>query len=730
MCQKSFIFAIGMLRNRAQSIAVMLAAFAVSLLLFACSGRKEMSNQVIVQNESFTLTGDSLIEDTIVTWIPNSQDRIATNLSVSRLDSIYRNSEIENLKFITGKTWRMRKARPTMMPEFTSGQPLIDALYNMSVDGIADGIDKNGNFIATHNISRLYCSIYLSLACLKPHQSMSTLKAMVDRDSIIMQREGQWPVVSDHIGWATAAWEVYKATGNRDWLTYCYRVVEKTLEINRQVLLDRETGLIHGVGYTSARPLGTRRMTWMGYNDLFACMSLGNNILTGNAYAILSDMGDELGINNSYQKDAQRIKDGINQHLWNENHGFYSSFLYGVAFPRQSPLTDNTSQAMCVLWGIADDDRAESLIANTPVSDYGVNVTYPGSTPIEPFLVNSSWATTQAMWNLAAAYTGNENALRRGLGALYRAQALYQSRGIHLQGIDTDYLGTSASNVAMVIRVLMGMSFTPEGIEFAPTVPTGMPGVKTLKGLNYRRAVLDITVKGEGNDVASITDNGKQLESAFIPCDIVGNHSIVITLQRGQHRNNKVTIHRNEVIIPITPTVVWTPDSGYIVDYQPGLAYRLSLNGKLRAIADSAFALPSTDGLTEYAVEIAGKYINGYMSRPYLDFHLTPQTAFFPDSASGHTTVTVSVAQGGDYLLDVGYRPSGTLDVREVSVNTHPMGTLVMTAVNELEINGLAYSNMITIQLLKGENAIAFKQIRLPKAFTPCEPYLVRIIKR
>ena len=710
--------------------SVVLAAIVAGLILCACGKGKEMSNQVIVQNESFTLTGDSIIEDTIVAWVPKSQDRIASNMSVSRLDSIYRNAEVENLKFVSGKAWRMRKTRPTMMPEFSSGQSLIDALYNMSVDGIADGIDKNGNFTTSFNISRLYCAIYLSLACLKPHQAMSTLRTMVDRDSIIMQREGQWPVVNDHIGWATAAWEVYKTTGDRAWLAYSYHVIEKTLDINSQVLLDHTTGLMHGAGYTSARPLGARRMTWMSYNDFFACMSLGNNILTGNAYAILADMADELGIENDYQKDAQRIKDAINQYLWNENHGFYSSFLYGVAFPKQSPLTDNTSQAMCVLWGIADDDRAENLIANTPVSDFGVNVTYPASTPIEPFFVNASWATTQAMWNLAAVNTGNENALRRGLGALYRAQALYQSRGIHILGIDTDNLGTNASNAAMVIRVLMGMNFKPEGIEFAPMVPAGMPNVKTLKGLNYRRAVLDITVEGEGNDIASITDNGKPLESAFLPCDIVGNHHINITLKQGQRHNNKVTIHRNEVIMPFTPTVEWTADSGYIVDFQPGIVYRLNVNGKQSNLVDSAFALPTTEGFTEFSVEIAGKYINGYMSRPYLDFNLTPQTAFFPDSAGGHTTITVSVAQGGDYLLDLGYHPTGTLDVREVSVNTHPMGTLVMTSVNELEINGLAYSNMVNVKLLKGENSIAFRQIKLPKAFTPCEPFHVRVIKR
>ena len=708
----------------------LLAVLAVGLILCACGKGKEMSNQVIVQNEAYTVTGDSIIEDSIIAWVPKSMDRIGSNLTTANLDSLYSNLDSLNVKFVQGKSWRLRKTRPTMMPEYSCNQPLIETLYNMSIEGIADGIDKNGNFMASHNYSRLYCAIYLSLACLKPHQAMSTLKTMVDRDSIIMQREGQWPVVSDHIGWATAAWEVYKITGDREWLAFCYHTIEKTLNINRQVLLDQATGLVHGAGYTSARPLGTPRMTWMSYNDLFACMALGNNILTGNAYSILSEMGDELGIENDYMKNAQRIKDAINQHLWNESHGFYSSFLYGMAVPRQAPLTDNTSQAMCVLWGIADDDRAENLIANTPVSNYGVNVTYPASAPIEPYFVNASWATTQAMWNIAAAYTSNENALRRGLGALYRAQALYQSRGIHMQGINTDDLGTSASNAAMVIRVLMGMKFTPDGIEFSPNVPTGMPGTKELKGLNYRRAVLDITVKGEGNDINTITDNGKPLESAFLPGNIEGDHHIVITLKQGVKSNNKVTIHHNEAILPLTPTVEWRGDSGHIVGFVPGQAYRLSVNGKLTNLTDSVFALPKNDSFTEYSVEIAGKYINGYMSRPYLDFHLTPQTAFFPDSVSGHTSITVSVAEGGDYLIDVGYYPTGTLDVREVSVNTHPMGTLVMTSVNELSINGLAYSNMVNVKLLKGENIIAFRQIRLPKAFTPCKPFHVRIIKR
>ena len=711
----------------------MLATLFAGILLIvpSCGSRHEMSSRVIVQNETFTLTGDSVVEDTVFA-AALTPDRIENNLTMARLDSLYRHVDTARVRFVQGRPWRMRQPRPALMPEYSSQQPLVDALYNMSVDKIVEAIDESGRFVVSQgNYSRLYCSIFLSLAALKPHQAMATLRAMVDRDSIIMQREGQWPVVNDHIGWVTAAWEVYKVTGDKEWLVYCYHVIGKTLAINRAVLLDHSTGLVHGAGYTSAKPLGVRRMTWMGYNDLFACMSLGNNILTAHAYWVLDEICDELGIENEYQQEPQLIKDAINQHLWNEDKGFYSSFLYGMAVPRQSPLTDNTSQAMCVLWNIADDNRAEYLISNTPVSDQGVNVSYPAANAMEPFFANSSWATTQALWNLAAAAVGNENALRRGIGALYRAQALYQSRGIHLRDVETDMLGTSASNAAMILRVLMGMSFTPEGIEISPMVPAGMDGKKTFKGMNYRRAVLDFTVDGTGSDIESITMDGQAMDIPFLPGDIEGHHHIVITLKQTDPRASQhVTIQKGEIYLPLTPVITWRGDTGHIEDYVAGTPYRLSVNGELSELNDSVFLLPETEGLTEFSVEIAGKHLNGFMSRPLLHFGLTPQMAFFPKTDGDSAIVNVTVARGGDYLIDVGYRPTGSLDVRRVTVNTHPMGTLVMASGVTMGEGGLAYSNMVNVKLLKGQNTIRFDQIRLPKSFTPCEPVHVRVISR
>ena len=80
-------------------------------------------------------------------------------------------------------------------------------------------------------------------------------------------------------------------------------------------------------------------------------------------------------------------------------------------------------------------------------------------------------------------------------------------------------------------------------------------------------------------------------------------------------------------------------------------------------------------------------------------------------------------------MIDVGYRPTGSLDVRRVSANGHPMGTLVMAKVNHAEDNALVYSNMVEVKLLKGENNIEIDQLRLPKSFTSCEPVHVRVIK-
>jgi len=722
----------------AASARVAVAA-AVLLLLCCCGGGgTEMGSGVIVQNATFTLTGDTLRQGGMVAAASPKGDRIVTSVGTAALLDTLR-SWSGGARYTHGKPWHGGGGAAVGLPTYASDQPLVDALCLMSGERAA-AAGASGRYGTGRGVSssRLCCSIFLSLAWLQPAASMATLRSLVDRDTLIVQREGQWPVVSDHLGWVAAAWEVYLATGNREWLRYSHRAACKTLEADCAVLQDGVTGLMHGGGYSAAGANGagsTNHLWWMGYNDVFDCQSLGNNVLAARALGIVDEMAEELGVASDAAQQAERFKDAINQRLWNEADGRYCAFLYGgAAYPMQSPTTDNTSQALCVLWGIADDDRAENLIAHTPTGDCGVNVTYPPTAAaVEPYFANPSWATTQALWNMAAAYTGNQNALRRGLGALYRAQILYQSQGISLAGTSVDELGTSAANLAMTYRVLAGITLKPEGIEFNPMVPTGMEGTKHIKGLKYRAAELDITIEGSGNNVESMTDNGKAVESAFLPHDISGKHQVVIKLSHAHHATQRVTLHHNEVELPATADVRWRGDSGVIVGFDPAADYRLVVNGEQRgSIVDSVFALPDMDDFAVLAVVCRGDYGYGYVSRPLPALSLTPQMAVFADSVGGHTSMTVSVAQGGDYLLDVGYSPTGSLDVRQVTVNTHHMGTVVMARddVSHAQGSGLCYSNMVVVKLLRGDNRIEFEQVRLPKSFTPCQPQHVRIIKK
>ena len=80
-----------------------LVVLAVGVFLCACHGHEEIGNNVIVQNEVFTVTGDSIIEDTVVACVSRKGDHIRTNISTARLDSLYRHNDLSDVDFVQGR---------------------------------------------------------------------------------------------------------------------------------------------------------------------------------------------------------------------------------------------------------------------------------------------------------------------------------------------------------------------------------------------------------------------------------------------------------------------------------------------------------------------------------------------------------------------------------------------------------------------------------------------------
>ena len=65
-----------------------------------------------------------------------------------------------------------------------------------------------------------------------------------------------------------------------------------------------------------------------------------------------------------------------------------------------------------------------------------------------------------------------------------------------------------AGTLAGTYRVLVGIRLEPERMLFRPMVPPSYGGTRTLSGVAYRGAILDVTVRGHGDGVASATLGG------------------------------------------------------------------------------------------------------------------------------------------------------------------------------------------------------------------------------
>lgn len=680
---------------------------AVILLLVGC-GEQSMSNQVIAQNEEFCVTGDSVIEGDIVVAAVSPQE-LTSNLNLTSAEQmLQRLAGTDTVPYCLTSGATMPIASSDQFPAFMSQQMLVDALYNMAVGDIVANYSQNGGFNSHQDHSSLYASIYLSLALVDPDRARVTLRHQVE-DSLVMQRQGTWPVCDDRMAWPIAAWEVYCATGDLEWLDEAYDITLNTIDEEIAVQHDHSNGLLHG-GQLARLRADNYYPHWANAITLTEVLTMINNVLAVRAMEVANLMAEELGESAPYEHEAQHLRETVNQRFWDENRGRYCAYLMGRVAPMQSPLTDNMAQALAVLWNLADDDRSSTLIDNTPVGHRGVLATYPNAS-IEPYLENPAWTLTQACWNLASASVGNVHALRRGLAALYRAQALYQPRHVAIDRRPVNSLASAAAGVAMVLRVLAGIRLVPDGIEFAPTVPDCLPGNKTLLNLPYRNATLDITLVGTGDDIDLMALDGQAVEGNYIAGDIEGHHNLLIKLRKGKARSQHVTVATADTLPP-SPAVQWRGDSGRIDPWMPALAHKLVINGaRTYSLSDSALALPPLPPLAEVCVVTASRH--GYsLPSPLLLVSQSPAIALtLADSALRADTLatTVRARHAGTHHIDALYRIDAGCDIILVEVNGHPQGVLYLPATGVVtpQRTGLA-----TLRLLRGDNRIVLRRWR------------------
>ncbi|MCX2739750.1 alpha-L-rhamnosidase-related protein [Pontibacter anaerobius] len=651
----------------------------------------------------------------------------------------------------TATRWELTKD-VAAFPQYTSTYPVSDALYNLALEEMVNAVEPDSTFrtgkewagVWTRDISY---SIILSMAQLQPKVSKYSLMRKV-KDGRIVQDTGTggaYPVSTDRMVWAVAAWEVYKAAGDEQWLRDTYAIIKKSLEEDYLNAYDSETGMVRG----ESSFLDWREQTyplWMQPADIYESENLGTNAVHYQANLVAAKMAELLNDKEAiaqFEQVAQGIKEGINKLLWQEEKGYYGQYLYGRNYAVLSPKAEALGEALSVLYGVADTDRSKTIVASTPVTDYGIPSIYPQIPGIPPYHNNGIWPFVQAYWSLAAAKAGNEEALTESISAIYRPAALFLTNKENFVASNGDYAGTQinssnmlwslAGNLSMVYKVFFGMNFEADKIVLKPFVPKAFGGDRKLTNYKYRNAVLNFEMSGYGNEIKSITMDGKPLENAEIPASITGEHNIKIELankEAGGESNHTV-----DYTAPDMPRVSYTPSKLSWPTVEGAMAYQVLRNGEELEKTESTSLQVDANGYAEYMVmAVDGNGVTSFGSEPvavvpdkyklvyeleksapkarlpYRDFS---GTGFVEISKKQNISIKVSitVAEDGVYAIDFRYAngngPINTQNkaaIRTLKKDGEFAGTIVLPQRGTDEWNNWGFTNTVEVPLQKGSH--------------------------
>lgn len=518
-------------------------------------------------------------------------ERTAKALSTTEMTSDYHR----------GKVWKLSQDISSF-PQFTAeGNTLVPALYNLALEEtLLDIRPQDSTFMAgmlwpdTWTRDVVY-SIYFAYSWLLPDVARRTLEKQTlhDPDEALQDTGsgGSYPISTDRVVWALAAWEYYLATGDKDWLRQTYRGLSNTARKDLHVAYDHEIHLFRGE--TCSMDWRTHTYpNWFTNAHIGESFSCGTNALHLFLYRFLCDAGRVIGAPGDeislWEQVHQELRDGINSAFWDETTGLYKCYLYpGFLGYRPSARVGGMSNGLAVLLGVADRERAVQVLSHYPMYAYGASVLYPSKPDSYAYHNKSIWPVWQTPLMYSAKKYGNGQVVRHLMESAVRAGAMFLTHKENMT-YDTGYDGNTALNsdrqlwsvasyISIVYRILFGISIDENGLTFSPMVPEWMGEKMSLTGFKYRRATLDIEVKGKGDEIAAIKVNGKKRTPSYVlPANAKGKFHIEITMgpSVSDSKATIVPVGPGNCWSPVEPTVVstnnllsWTP--------QPGCTYRL-----------------------------------------------------------------------------------------------------------------------------------------------------------
>ena len=653
----------------------------------------------------------------------------------------------------TSSTWKLSNDI-SKYPEYESPFVLLNALHNMALDEMVMLMENDGTFrtgeawpgVWTRDLS--YAAL-LSLAYLDPERCITSLMTKVSNDRIIQDTGtgGAWPVSSDRVVWALAAWEIYKYTGDKTWLDKAFEIVRNSLDDDSKTIIDPSTGLIKG----ESSFLDWRKQTyplWMEPADIFGSLNLGTNAAYCQAMKVAGMMARELDREDHWSERADMLRENINNRLWLEDKGYYGQYLYGSRHRSLSPRAEALGEAFTVLFDIAGGERKQKVLKNTPVTPFGITCIYPQIPGIPPYHNNGIWPFVQAFWTLANAENKHTEAVEEGLASIIRPAALFLTNKENFVAENGDFAGTEvnsdrqlwsvAAMLAMHHRVLMGISFEKERMKFSPVIPESFRGSHSLRNFRYRNGTYNISVTGWGDSISSFKVDGAESPDQFIPATMTGNHTVQIimngkTVSRGYNRSDNYTAPETPVLTADNNTISWNRTGGAAL-------YRVFRNGEMiTSSTDTTHAITGREMPDEYQVlAVDNSGIESFLSNPVStapqhaiikleaeDFNLRGESRFPGFSGKGYVMFSLDTAEelkvrleadAGRYLLRARYangtgpvNTDNNCGIRSLYINGMFTCSLVFPQRGKDEWSDWGYTYPEPVELRDGENILVIR---------------------
>ncbi|GAB3906685.1 hypothetical protein GCM10028826_10620 [Mucilaginibacter boryungensis] len=399
------------------------------------------------------------------------------------------------------------------------------------------------------------------VSLLRPKVAENSLWSVtINKDSIGHQ---YW----DKIIWTVAAFNHYQVTGDRVFLKTAYRCAANSMRDLEQITFDEKYGLFMGPSVFNDGIAGYPESVYDSNNQSSFVLDhprsktikcLSTNAIYYGAYQALAAMSGILkdGKKDWYEQKAQNLKAQILKYLYNDQEHKLYYLVDGEGKVDKSQ--EGLGVSFSILFGIVDKRQAAALMSKSITSTHGIPSIAPSFARYDskkPGRHNTViWPMVNGFFADAAQKIKNYEVFDRELNNLthlaldedkgnYNFREIYNADSgipdggwqrrktpadIHWQSFKNQTWSATAY-LRMVFNGLLGAKFDPDGLRFAPYLP-GDIHYLTIKGIPYRKAIVNITVKGSGSHISSFEINGKQRKELLISAAATGAQHITVHL--------------------------------------------------------------------------------------------------------------------------------------------------------------------------------------------------------